>query len=174
MELDYKTVKALASPTRIEILNNVINRGATPTDLSDEVGKTKSTVSSHLEKLEAAGLVEKDSKEGRRRVIYSATDKTEAIVQGKSRKVKFSVLSTVSTVWLAAAAFLGAGNIPRETGGMGAMALDQTGEMGPRAVDAAGSSLSTTEIFLFGAGAFLILASLAAVLYGLVFRRLDA
>lgn len=174
MELDYKTVKALASPTRIEILKNVKDKGTTPTDLSDEIGKTKSTVSTHLSKLDEAGLVEKDEEDGRRRVVYSATDKTEAILQGKSRKVKFSVLSTVSTAWLAAAAFLGAGNLSRESGKMESLALAQGADIAAETADAAGSSLSLPELVLIGGGVFLTLASLAALLYGLMVWRLDA
>jgi DNA-binding transcriptional ArsR family regulator len=100
MEMDFETVKALASPTRVNILKQTMKGEPTPTEISEKVGKTKSTVASHLEQLEAAGLVEKDEEEGRRRVIYRATDKTEAIVHGRSRKVKFSILSTVSTAFI--------------------------------------------------------------------------
>ena len=68
MNLDFKTVKALSSPTRIEILAYALKNEATPTGTAKKVGKSKSTVSSHLDKLVDSGLLEKDEKEGRKRV----------------------------------------------------------------------------------------------------------
>lgn len=90
MEINFNTVKALSSPTRVKILNQILDKDSTPTQLSNKLGKSKSTVSSHLSKLQKAELIQKDSKEGRRRVTYSPTSKAEAIIQGKERKVKFS------------------------------------------------------------------------------------
>jgi DNA-binding transcriptional ArsR family regulator len=97
MDLDFKSVKALSSPTRIKILNQVLEEEATTTKLSDELGKSKSTVSSHLRVLSESGLLEKDKEEGRRRVVYRPTDKTKAIIEGKERKVRFSVVSSALT-----------------------------------------------------------------------------
>lgn len=90
MEINFSTVKALSSPTRVKILNHVLEKEATPTKISNELDKSKSTVSSHLSTLHKAGLIEKDAEEGRRRVTYSPTSKAEAIIQGRERKVKFS------------------------------------------------------------------------------------
>ena len=97
MDLDFKSVKALASPTRLEILNKVLDEEATTTKLSDELDKSKSTVSNHLKVLTESGLLEKDQEDGRRRVIYRPTSKARAIVEGKERKVKFSVVSSALT-----------------------------------------------------------------------------
>lgn len=97
MDLDFKSVKALASPTRIEILNMVLDEEATTTKLSNELDKSKSTVSSHLKVLTESGLLEKDQEDGRRRVIYRPTTKAKAIIRGKERKVKFSVVSSALT-----------------------------------------------------------------------------
>ena len=69
MDVDFKTVKALSSRTRIKILNFALENEATPTRISREIDRSKSTVSSHLEKLVSSGLLEKDSKEGRKRVV---------------------------------------------------------------------------------------------------------
>ena len=91
MELDFKTVKALSSPTRIEILRSALKGETTTTQISDELGKSKSTVSSHLKTLSNAGLLEKDEKEGRKRVSYVPTGKAKAIVEGRERSVKFSI-----------------------------------------------------------------------------------
>ena len=95
MELDFKSIRALSSPTRLKILHKVLENESTTTQLSEELDKSKSTISSHLKDLTEAGLLEKDKKEGRRRVVYSPTRKAEAIVKGKERKVKFSVASSV-------------------------------------------------------------------------------
>lgn len=95
MELDYKAIKALSAPTRIKILHRLLEKEATPTQLSDALGKSKSTISSHLSTLEEAGLVEKDKQEGRRRVTYAPTRKAQAIVEGRERTVRFSVASSV-------------------------------------------------------------------------------
>lgn len=97
MDLDYDSVKALASPTRLKILNMVLDEEATTTKLSKELDKSKSTVSSHLKVLTDSGLLEKDEEEGRRRVVYRPTNKAEAIVNGREKKVKFSVVSSALT-----------------------------------------------------------------------------
>ena len=97
MDLDYDSVKALASPTRLKMLNTVLDEEATTTKLSNELDKSKSTVSSHLKVLVDAGLLEKDEEEGRRRVIYRPTSKAEAVVNGREKKVKFSVVSSALT-----------------------------------------------------------------------------
>jgi DNA-binding transcriptional ArsR family regulator len=97
MELDYKSVKALSSPTRLKILRKVLEKERTTTQLSEDLEKSKSTISSHLKDLTQAGLLEKDKKDGRRRVVYRPTRKADAIVNGKERKVKFSIASSVFT-----------------------------------------------------------------------------
>lgn len=97
MDLDYNSVKALSSPTRLKILSLVLDEEATTTKLSNELDKSKSTVSSHLKVLTDSGLLEKDEKEGRRRVVYRPTSKAEAIVNGREKKVKFSVVSSALT-----------------------------------------------------------------------------
>ena len=65
MNIDFDSVRALASPTRLEILSIVLNEDeATTTKISDELDKSKSTVSSHLKILKEADLLEKDEEEG--------------------------------------------------------------------------------------------------------------
>lgn len=94
MEITFNTLKALSSPTRVNILNQILDNESTPTQLSNELGKSKSTVSSHLSTLQKADLIEKNSKEGRRRVTYAPTNKAEVIIEGKERRVKFSLGSS--------------------------------------------------------------------------------
>lgn len=95
MEMDFKTVKALSSQTRIQILNCILERERTPTEISKDVNKSKSTVSSHLEKLLESELIVKNKEDGRKRVIYEPTNKAEHIVKGKEKKVRFSITSSI-------------------------------------------------------------------------------
>jgi len=50
-------LKALADPTRLTILDLVLERAATTTELAEALGKPKGTVDHHLKVLEKAGLV---------------------------------------------------------------------------------------------------------------------
>jgi DNA-binding transcriptional ArsR family regulator len=179
MELDFKTVKALSSPTRIEILNEALRSEATPTEISNSVDRSKSTVSSHLEKLQDAGLLEKESEDGRRRVIYRPTEKTETILNGRSKKVKFSLLSTVSNAWIGLG--LGLAGLKKFTeptsqpssssGGVGTMAMDKSAEAGGHTAEAA--SLSSPENILLVAGLGFLSIAVAGLLYGLLVSRLE-
>lgn len=102
MELDFASIKALSSTTRLRMLHELLEGEATPTELSERVDRSKSTVASHLDVLVDAGLVEKDAVEGRRRVEYSPTRKARVILNGGERRVRFTVgsvvLSTLLTV----------------------------------------------------------------------------
>ena len=175
MELNFDTVKALSSRTRIRILNEALANESTPTDLSKAVGRSKSTVSSHLEKLQEADLLEKEEVEGRRRVIYRPTDKTKAIINGRNRKVKFSILSSVSTAWIGAGlglkAFRELSAPEPETGGgqLGTMALDKGTEAAGSSSDMMGS-LGTEALLFVGLG--FLSVSVAGLFYGFVFSRL--
>lgn len=56
-------LKALADPTRLRLLSHILeqeSRVACTCDLAPQVGLTDATVSHHLKKLEAAGLVTKE------------------------------------------------------------------------------------------------------------------
>ncbi|MDY6778022.1 MAG: winged helix-turn-helix domain-containing protein [Candidatus Nanohaloarchaea archaeon] len=60
MELDLTTIKALSAPTRIRILRALDNEAKTPTALSDDLNKSKSTIVNHLDVLcEADWLTKK-------------------------------------------------------------------------------------------------------------------
>lgn len=97
MELDFQTIKALSSPTRLNILKVLQDGEVTPVWLSEELDKSQSTVVSHLSTLQEAGLVEKDKQDGRRRVVYSITDRADVIIRGKEKSMKFSLPSSIFT-----------------------------------------------------------------------------
>jgi DNA-binding transcriptional ArsR family regulator len=174
MELDFKSVKALASPTRIEILRRSMEQEATPTSLADELDRSKSTISSHLEKLTEADLLEKDSEEGRRRVVYHPTSKAEAIASGKKKKVRFSLASS-GVSGLAGAGLVGYSFLNSMTNSGGDSEALQAQEMGAQAMDkaetAAESGMLPEEVFLFAGIGFLTIA-LGSLAYGLVMNRI--
>jgi len=202
MDLDYKSVKALSSPTRLEILKMVLDEEATTTKISDELDKSKSTISSHLDVLTDSGLLEKDEEEGRRRVVYRPTSKAEAIANGRERKVKFSVVSSALTAFGGAAFILqgmkstlgfkgdnveqGALNQATEQGLAGAIGAMDAGSdrMTAESIEGANQTTQNTqEGFqilqsiqdidpLTVAGILLILFALSALLYAYVHRKL--
>ena len=175
MELDFQTVKALSSPTRIKILNEALAGEPTPTELSDKVDKSKSTVSSHLDQLREAGLLEKDEEEGRRRVVYQPTSKTKAIIEGRSRKVKFSLTSSIVSAWVGVGLALGALNQLQKSsktdsaGQMGAMDLAAEQETAKTASETA---LASPENALLFAGLGFLTIAVGSLVYGLVISRM--
>ncbi len=82
--LDRKTLFALASETRIKILKKLGERRMTLTELSRELGISKTAVKEHLDKLVQAGLVKKVD-EGRKWVYYELTEKGRAILHPEAR-----------------------------------------------------------------------------------------
>ncbi len=170
MELDFQSVKALASPTRIDILKESMEREATPTGLADELDRSKSTISSHLDKLTDAGLLEKESKDGRKRVIYRPTDKAEAITSGKERKVRFSLAGTGMS------AIAGTVLVSRYFTTQGSQRTSDAGTMtvqGAEATAEASSAAPSGEIFLLAGIGFLSIAA-ASLLYGLAMNKMGA
>ncbi len=160
MNIDHAVIRALSVPTRVDILNALDGTGATPTDVSEQVGKSKSTVVSHLSVLEEAGLVEKDVEDGRRRVIYRPTDTATAIVEGRTRTVTFSILGTVLAAGLGLAAA-----VPQISGQRGMeAAADGPGVMSEAAT-------ATDPVMLLG-GAALLIAAAALGYLSLQFWRL--
>lgn len=182
MELDYAVIKALSSPTRIKILHRVREKPATPTQLSEAIGKSKSTIVSHLATLEEAGLVEKDKEEGRRRVTYAPTRKARAIVEGRERTVKFSVassvLSTVLGIGLIGSRFLpaqstAAGDTGQEAA---ALAMDSADAAAGGATEAAQASglmetVVTVDNGVLVLGALLLLSGIVLSSYIYMLRR---
>jgi DNA-binding transcriptional ArsR family regulator len=190
MEINFNTVKALSSPTRVKILNQILDKESTPTQISNNLGKSKSTVSSHLSTLQKAELIEKDAEEGRRRVTYSPTNKAEAIIQGKERKVKFSFGSSAVSA-LAGLAVGGYALMPRfgntseematssDTGSMSSMTAEST-DMGAEAVrttSEASSSIDLSNIMfsseaILGISIFFIGLAISSFIYGWVVNKL--
>ena len=174
MELDFKSVKALSSPTRVKILHKILEKEATPTQLSGELDKSKSTISSHLSKLHTAGLVEKDKKEGRKRVCYSPTRKARAIVKGKERRVQFTLASSALSMMVALIA-IGSGTqeLISSSGSdqaVGAMTMAQESA----ASEAPSTLLNLSPEILLFTGAGLLGVSVVSFIYGITVKKLSA
>jgi DNA-binding transcriptional ArsR family regulator len=82
MEIDRKTLKALAADTRLDILKSLGKRRKMPSELAKELNLATSTVTEHLTKLEKADLIIKEDT-GHKWVYYSLTRKGESLVKPK-------------------------------------------------------------------------------------------
>lgn len=162
MDLDFETIRALSSPTRLRILSGTMESEATTTSLSREVGKSKSTVSSHLNKLVESGLLEKEEEEGRKRVVYRPTKKAEDILKGKQREVRFSVASSAITGLAGIGLLSHSRRIIETSGGPGLMmesARDSTQEV------------AYSGPFLL-ASIFFMTVAISSLIYGLFLKKL--
>lgn len=75
-----EVVDALSNETRVEILQDLAQADRIPTDISTRIGKSKATVSEHLEQLMAAGLVEKVQTPGKKFVYYRLSGKGRSVL----------------------------------------------------------------------------------------------
>ncbi len=82
MEIDRKTLKALAADTRLDILKSLGKRRKTPSELSKELNLASSTITEHLNKLEEADLIRREET-GHKWIYYSLTDKGSNLVKPK-------------------------------------------------------------------------------------------
>ncbi len=82
-EGEAQLYKTLSSDTRIDILKILEDGegGRTPSFLSERLGKSKATISEHLEKLVEAKLVEKEEAEGRKWVFYKLTPRGKSVIR---------------------------------------------------------------------------------------------
>jgi DNA-binding transcriptional ArsR family regulator len=82
MEIDRKTLKALAADTRLDILKSLGKRRKTPSELSKELGLAPSTVIEHLNRLEEANLIRREET-GHKWIYYALTKKGTNLVKPK-------------------------------------------------------------------------------------------
>ncbi len=91
ISLDQEALLLLSSETRMEILRSIADRRKTLSELSKEIGISKSSVKDHLEKLEKAGLIRRVD-EGRKWIYYEITKEGAKIVRPEPERrviVKF-------------------------------------------------------------------------------------
>jgi len=96
MQIDRKTMDALSSDTRINILKSLAKRRKTITELSRELNLAKSTISEHIDKLEESRLViKKDT--GKKWIYYELSSKGEKIIKPKT-PTPFIILLTLGII----------------------------------------------------------------------------
>lgn len=159
MEIDFSVAKALASPTRLKILRQLLEDENTSTSLSKNLNKSKSTIVNHIEVLSDAGLVEKDQEEGRRRVVYKPTRKAQTIARGGESKVKFSLVSSIIS------GLVGAGILISEV-------FSRNSERAGAMIQEAGQTASQPSYGLVTFSIILLAVSVLALMYFLVFYTL--
>lgn len=100
MEIDRKTLKALAADTRLDILKSLGRRRKMPSELSKELDLAASTVTEHLDRLEEAGLVRREET-GHKWIYYSLTEKGESLIKPRI-PVQFVIVLSISIIVIAA------------------------------------------------------------------------
>lgn len=104
MEIDRKTLKALAADTRLDILKSLGKRRKTPSELSKELDLATSTVIEHLSKLEEANLVRREET-GHKWIYYALTRKGESLVKPRF-PVQFVFILSITVLIIFAAGFV--------------------------------------------------------------------
>lgn len=97
LELYTKDLKALSNKKRIEIIEEIIERGKRISELEEELGLSKSTIYKHLEKLRKSNLVKK-RKEGKKSIYYDPTKKLKRICNEKKFKIILNWIIPLITI----------------------------------------------------------------------------
>ncbi|MBE0518837.1 MAG: winged helix-turn-helix transcriptional regulator [Thermoplasmata archaeon] len=167
VELDKKSIMALASDTRLDILKSLQPMRRTVTQLSEELSMDKAGVHRHLKKLEDGGLVKRYEDHGF--VYYGLTWKSRDLLSpGENTKVvillsAFWVLSLVLVLYIAAAMMSNSGNDTLS----GLLPMDGSSEY---ASDRSDSSDDVDSAVLIAP--FLVLGAAMVVLVVITFRRM--
>jgi DNA-binding transcriptional ArsR family regulator len=89
--LDKRTIRTLASETRVDILKKIDSRSMTLKDLTDELNISKPTVHEHLTILIESGLVRKVNKNNKW-VYYELTEEGREILHSCKSPKKIIIL----------------------------------------------------------------------------------
>ena len=85
--LDMVAFKALASDTRLDILKTLDGKKMALKDISKATKLNKATLHEHLSKLNEAGLVKKNEREGHKWVYYKLTWKGECLLHPENTRI---------------------------------------------------------------------------------------
>jgi len=96
MEIDRKTLKALAADTRLDILKSLSRRRKMPSELSKELNLAASTVIEHLNKLEEADLVRREET-GHKWIYYNLTEKGASLVKPRI-PIQFVIVLSITLI----------------------------------------------------------------------------
>ena len=87
LTLDMAAFKALASDTRLDILKTLDGKKMALKDISKATKLNKATLHEHLSKLNEAGLVKKNEREGHKWVYYKLTWKGECLLHPENTRI---------------------------------------------------------------------------------------
>lgn len=156
--IDRKTLKLLASETKLEILKNLGKSQLTLTDLSKTLDMAPSTIKEHLDDLSRAGLImQKD--EGRKWKYYELTRTGKQITSPTEKRIYFllgiSVISALFSLSMLSGKFAETGS--REMLMVSSPVAEEAGILKDAAVSAmqaygpASAGIPYAELLLFSA-----------------------
>lgn len=115
VELDKKSLFALASDTRVDILKSLQPMRRTVTQLAESLGIDKSAVHRHLKKLEEGGLVKRYEDHG---FVYYGLSWKARDLMSPTENTKVIVLLSSSWIFILIAAFLVLATFSSSLGGV--------------------------------------------------------
>ena len=104
--LDRETFKALASDTRLDILQSLDGKNMSLKDICTVTNLNKATLHEHLVKLNGAGLIKKNEREGRKWVYYKLTWKGECLLHPENTRIVVLFTTTFIALLVGIAQFM--------------------------------------------------------------------
>ncbi|MCJ7570639.1 MAG: winged helix-turn-helix domain-containing protein [Candidatus Thermoplasmatota archaeon] len=101
LTLDMNTFKALASDTRLDILRTLDGKKMNLNDMCKATNLNKSTLHEHLTKLNEAGLIKKNEREGHKWVYYKLTWKGEGLLHPENTRIVVMFSTTFISLLIA-------------------------------------------------------------------------
>jgi DNA-binding transcriptional ArsR family regulator len=98
--LDRETFKALASDTRLDILRSLDGKNMSLKDICTATNLNKATLHEHLVKLNGAGLIKKNEREGHKWVYYKLTWKGECLLHPENTRIVVLFTTTFIALWI--------------------------------------------------------------------------
>ena len=98
--LDMATFKALASDTRLDILRALDGKKMSLKEICTATNLNKATLHEHLLKLNEAGLVNKNERDGHKWVMYKLTWKGECLLHPENTKIVVLFSITFMTLFV--------------------------------------------------------------------------
>jgi len=101
LTLDMNTFKALASDTRLDILRSLDGKKMNLNDICKATNLNKATLHEHLTKLNEAGLIKKNEREGHKWVYYKLTWKGEGLLHPENTRIVVMFSTTFISLLIA-------------------------------------------------------------------------
>ena len=98
--LDRETFKALASDTRLDILKTLDGKNMGLNEIAKVTNLNKATLHEHLTKLNEAGLIKRNERDGHKWVYYKLTWKGESLLHPENTKIVVLFTTTIVALWV--------------------------------------------------------------------------